>query len=63
MDQGWIQVTCGSCDREWQERLSDLPTPGGSFQCGNCDVAAPISDFVKTSEGYDILKQFHGHPT
>lgn len=59
MREGWIQLECVDCEEQWDANPADLPSPGNEYSCDHCDSERPITEFMKTQRGFDILKEFH----
>lgn len=63
MREGWIPLECADCGEQWENNPADLPSPGNEFECDHCDARRPVSEFVATTEGLNVLKDFHRSPT
>lgn len=59
MQEAWIPLECIDCGAQWERTPSDLPAPGNEYECDHCDVDRPIAEFVKTQQGFKILKEFY----
>lgn len=60
MQEAWIQLHCPDCQENWEANPADLPEPDSEFSCQHCDSARPTAEFVKTTRGLEILRDFHG---
>lgn len=60
MAEAWIPLECVECGEQWEDTPSDLPAPGTEFTCDHCETQRPVSEFVKTQRGFEMLTAFHG---
>jgi hypothetical protein len=60
MQEAWIQLSCPTCDEQWQENPTELPKPGESFTCDHCEATRTVSEFTKTARDFEMLESFHG---
>lgn len=59
MMESWIPLACQECGEEWEGTPASLPAPGHEFECPYCEASYPVAEFVKTNEGFKILRSFH----
>ena len=59
MKQAWIPTACIDCGERWESTPAALPAPGNEFDCPYCGSRRPVSEFVATTEGLEILEAFH----
>lgn len=59
MHKSWVPLECIDCEEQWEQSPGELPAPDSDFECDQCGTNRPISEFVKTQQGLQILKQFH----
>lgn len=59
MQESWIQLTCPSCGKDWEENPTDLPAPGKEFSCPECSERRKISEFMRSKRDLEVLRGFH----
>lgn len=60
MRPAWIQLECPSCQEIWESSLDAVPVLDTDFDCPYCRSRNPVSAFVRTKEGLEILEEFQG---
>ena len=60
MREAWITLLCPDCETEWDGDPAELPAPGNEYRCEHCGATRPVVEFVKTQEGLEIHRTFHG---
>jgi hypothetical protein len=58
MNEAWIPLECTDCENVWEAMPAALPTPDAEFECPYCGARDPLTSFVKTPEGLQILEAF-----
>ena len=58
MNEAWIPLECTDCENVWEATPVALPTPDAEFECPYCGARDPLTSFVKTPEGLQILEAF-----
>lgn len=58
MPEAYVQMTCPSCDHQWEENPVDLPAPDDQITCSNCGASHTTAEFMRTARDLEILEEF-----
>jgi predicted RNA-binding Zn-ribbon protein involved in translation (DUF1610 family) len=57
MQEAYVQLTCPSCDKHWEEDANHMPDPKESFTCPDCASEHPAAEFARTERDLEVLRE------
>jgi hypothetical protein len=57
MEETYVRLLCPSCNKDWETKPNQLPSPDQPFECPSCAASRHTSEFMRTEHDLQALKR------